>query len=161
MCTLLPGRIRGFGNLSLREVADLCGFSLSHAKLAKKREYDEPFILEDKSDEVVLQEIASGSNLKITRGGRFYHLIGHNDKGKAVLLLKELYRQKAMNLKTIGLGDSLNDLPMLKAVDYPVLIQKPDGSYDPSIRLDNLILATGSGPSGWRDALLKLLDKLW
>lgn len=157
MCTLLPGKLRGFGDLTHKEVADLCGFSLSQATLAKKREYDEPFILEDETTEDILQEMASRSNLQISRGGRFYHLIGHNDKGKAVLLLRELYKKKPGNPKTIALGDSLNDLPMLKAVDYPILVQKPDGSYDPSIKLDHLILASGSGPSGWCEALLNLL----
>jgi len=160
MRTLLPGKLRGFGDLTSQEVADLCGFSLSQAILAKKREYDEPFILEDGSAEDVLQEIACSSSLQINRGGRFYHLIGHNDKGKAVLLLKELYKRKAEYLKTIALGDSLNDLPMLKVVEYPILVQKPDGSYDPSVKLDKLILAPGSGPSGWCEALLELLNKL-
>jgi len=160
MSTLLPGKLRGFGDLTSQEVADLCGFSLSHAILAKRREYDEPFILEDGSAENALKEIASRSNLQINRGGRFYHLIGHNDKGKAVLLLKELYKRKSEYLKTIALGDSLNDLPMLKVVDYPILVQKPDGSYDSLVKLDKLILAPGSGPSGWCEALLELLNKL-
>lgn len=157
MYALLPGKLKGFGDLTPQEISNLCGFSLSQAKLAMKREYDEPFILEDKSAEEVLEEIASRSNLQINRGGRFYHLIGNSDKGKAVLLLRELYSQKSANLKTVALGDSLNDLPMLKVVDHPILVQKPDGSYDPSVKLDNLILASGFGPSGWCDALLKLL----
>jgi len=161
MRTLLPGKIKGFGDLSTQEVAHLCDFSLEQATLAKKREYDEPFILEDKISEEAIQEIASRLNLKTTRGGRFYHLIGENDKGRAVLMLRDIYRVKSMDLKTIALGDSYNDLPMLEVVDHPILVQKPDGSYDPSIKLDNLIIASGSGPSGWSDALLELLKKLY
>jgi len=160
MNTLFPGKLRGFGDLTPKEVANLCGFSLSQATLAKKREYDEPFILEDESLEDALEEIASRSLLQINRGGRFYHLIGNSDKGKAVLKLRDLYGQKSTNLKTVALGDSLNDLPMLKVVDYPILVQKPDGSYDPSVKLDNLILAPGSGPSGWCEALLKLVTTI-
>ena len=160
MCTHLPGKLRGFGDLTLKEVADLCGFSPSHAILAKKREYDEPFILEDKTAEGLLQEMASSSNLKINRGGRFYHLTGPNDKGRAVLLLKDIYKQQSARIKTVALGDSLNDLPMLKVSDYPILVKKPDGSYDPSIMLDNLILAPESGPTGWCEAMLNLLNKL-
>lgn len=160
MCTSLQGMLKGFGDLNSQEVAHLCGFSLHKAKLAKKREYDEPFIMENEASEEVIQEYASRLNLQITRGGRFYHLTGQNDKGKAVLMLISIYREKSENSKTIALGDSQNDLPMLNVVDYPIFIQKPDGSYDPSAKLDNLILASGHGPSGWRDALLKLLDKL-
>jgi mannosyl-3-phosphoglycerate phosphatase len=153
-------KVKGFGDLDSQEVARLCGFSLEQAKLAKKREYDEPFILEDETFKQKIQEIARRSNLKITRGGRFYHLTGPNDKGKAVLMLEDIYKEKSEKLKTIAVGDSSNDLPMLKAVDYPVLVKKPDGSYDRSVKLDNLILSSGKGPSGWRDALSKLLNKL-
>jgi mannosyl-3-phosphoglycerate phosphatase len=160
MHTLLPGKIKGFGDLGFQEVAHLCGLSLDQAKLAKKREYDEPFILEDEVLKEKIQEIVRHASLKITRGGRFYHLIGQNDKGKAVLVLKNIYREKSEKLKTIAVGDSSNDLPMLEAVDYPILVKKPDGSYDPLVKLDNIILASGAGPTGWSDALLKLLDKL-
>jgi len=164
MRSLFPEKLKGFGDLSSKEVAYLCGFSLEQAKLAKKREYDEPFILENEAAEEAIQEIAGRSNLNINRGGRFYHLTGQNDKGKAVLILKDIhkaiYREKSENLKTIALGDSFNDLPMLKVVDFPILVKKPDGSYDPSVKLDNIILASGVGPTGWNDGLLKLLDKL-
>ncbi|NIM59237.1 MAG: HAD-IIB family hydrolase [Candidatus Aminicenantes bacterium] len=162
--TIIPGIHKGFGDFSLEEVADLCGFSSDQAELAKMREYDEPFILKDEASETDVQEIAGRLNLRITRGGRFYHLTGQNDKGKAVSILKKIYedmsRNKSESLKTIALGDSFNDKSMLEVVDYPILIQKPDRSYDPSVRLDNLILASGNGPSGWCAALIKLLNIL-
>ncbi len=153
------GKIKGFGDFSSKEVAELCGFSVQKANLAKKREYDEPFILENDTELKKIQEIAKDSNLHITRGGRFYHLLGDNDKGKAILLLKNLYKEKSEHFKSIALGDSLNDLPMLEVVDYPILVQKPDGSYDPSVKLKNLILASEKGPSGWNKTVFKLLNK--
>ena len=162
--TLLPGKLKGFGDLDFEEVANLCGFSSDKAELAKQREFDEPFILEDEASKAEIQGIVGRLNLQITQGGRFYHLTGQNDKGKAVSILKDIYKDicigKPEDLKTIALGGSFNDKSMLEVVDYPILIQKPDGSYDPSVRLDNLILASGNGPSGWSDALLKLLNRL-
>jgi mannosyl-3-phosphoglycerate phosphatase len=164
LSTRLPGKLKGFGDMENEEVAHLCDFSLGQAVLAKQREYDEPFMLEDEASEAEIQEIAGRLNLQITKGGRFYHLTGQNDKGKAVLILKDIYKDahggKSESLKTIALGDSLNDKSMLEVVDYPVLVQKPDGNYDPSVKLDNLILASGIGPSGWSDSLLKLLNRL-
>ena len=73
-------------------------------------------------------------------GGRFYHLMGANDKGNrepATRLngIGRLEQQKGRTLVTVGLGDSLNDLPMLESVDYPILIQKPNGSYDQDVQL--------------------------
>jgi mannosyl-3-phosphoglycerate phosphatase len=48
---------------------------------------------------------------------------------------------------------------MLKVVDYPILVQKPDGCYDSSVKLNNLIPAPGKGPFGWNTAVFKLLNK--
>ena len=46
--------------------------------------------------------------------GRIYHLLGKSDKGKAVSILIDFYKQKYSSVITIGLGDSPNDLPMLE-----------------------------------------------
>ncbi len=152
--------LKGFGDLSSKEVARLCGFSLEEAKLAKKREYDEPFLLDKESAIKKIQETASLSNLQVTRGGRFFHLMGDNDKGRALRLLTDIYREKGEHIETIALGDSLNDLPMLRAADHPVLVQKPDGSYDTEVKLPNLHLAPGIGPAEWNDSVLELVNTL-
>ncbi|MEE9500853.1 MAG: HAD-IIB family hydrolase [Candidatus Aminicenantaceae bacterium] len=152
-----PGKIRGFGDLSVEEVAKLCEFSLDEALLAKHREYDEPFVLEEESLLDNIQEAARLSNLQITKGGRFYHLMGANDKGQAALCLIEIYGQKFDALRSIALGDSLNDLPMLAAVDTPILLPKPDGRYDSSVKLHELIFSKDTGPTGWCDAVLKII----
>lgn len=154
------GKIKGFGDIPIEEVAELCDFSQDQARLAKIREYDEPFVLKNIDALDKIQQTARNANLRITRGGRFYHLLGENDKGKAILRLRNLYKKTFKRVTTIALGDSQNDLPMLEAADYPVLMQKPDGSYDSSIKLDNLLLVQGSGPIGWNTAVLKLLDNL-
>ncbi len=152
--------LRGFGDLSPEEVAELCGFSLEEANLAKKREYDEPFLLDEERSIKKMQEMANISNLQVTRGGRFFHLMGENDKGKALRLLTDLYREKTEHIEAIALGDSLNDLPMLRAADHPVLVQKPDGNYDLEVKVPNLHLAPGIGPAGWNASVLELLNKL-
>lgn len=155
-----PDTVRGFGDLSAQEVANICELSPDEGFLAKEREYDEPFILEDKTILEKIREIANEDHLQIIQGGRFYHLIGENDKGKAVSFLTDIYRREHTHIQTIAIGDSQNDLFMLQVVDYPVLVQKPGGSYDQTISLDNLIYASGIGPAGWNAAVSKLLDKL-
>jgi len=71
--------------------------------------------------------------------------------------LKELYQKQYGPVTTIGLGDSLNDLPLLRVVDHPVLVRKEDGSYDENISLPNLIRADGVGPLGWNRAVMRFL----
>ena len=128
--------------------------------LAIKREYDEPFLVEGEIPFDALQEMASHSQLQVTRGGRFCHLMGNNDKGKAVQRISDMYQNQSGPPRTVALGDSLNDLPMLEGVDYPVLVKKHDGSHDPAVKLDNLIITRSSGPSGWCETLLELLPAL-
>jgi mannosyl-3-phosphoglycerate phosphatase len=152
-----PGKIRGFGDLSVEEIAKLSGLPPEEAALAKQREYDEPFVLEEVSHIDRIQEAARLSNLQVTQGGQFYHLMGTNDKGKAVLALMDIFRQRFRSLRSVGLGDSVNDLPFLSAVDIPILLPKSDGHHDTSVKLDGLIYAKDSGPKGWCDEVLKII----
>jgi len=157
----LPGRLRGFSDMSVEEVARRTGLSVNEAARAKMREYDEPFVIEDPAADLkTVGEMAASAGLSITRG-RFFHLTGDNDKGKAVRLVKEIYAKNfGAPARTIGLGDSPNDLPLLENVDFPVLVQKPGRFYEPSIRLDNLILAPGEGPVGWSESVREIIGRL-
>ena len=159
---VLGCRLWGFGDMSIEEIARYTGLSAAEAMLAKQREFDEPFLINP--DGITCEDLrpyVEGRGLHCTRGGRFHHLMGASDKGRASRLLLEWYRRQAESegreIVSIGLGDSLNDLPMLEAVDRPILVQKPDGSYDPHIHLPHLHRAVGSGPIGWNMAVLELL----
>ncbi len=161
--------LRGFGDMSTEEIGERTGLSRQEARAAQQREYDEPFVIE--GPEEVVEEIrrqTEARGLRFTRGGRFCHLTGATDKGQACRRLIDWYRrrqdERAVEVKTIGIGDGPNDLPMLAVVDHPVVVQKPDGSYEPSIQLPNqlpnLIHAPGVGPVGWNRAVLDLLRRL-
>jgi mannosyl-3-phosphoglycerate phosphatase len=155
-----PDMVRGFGDISAQEVANLCEIPPDEGVLAKEREYDEPFLLKNKTILDTIRKKAEEDHLQIIQGGRFYHLIGENDKGKAVSYLADISRRAHSDIVTIALGDSQNDFPMLQVVDYPVLVKRPDGSHDPDITLENLILSPGKGPAGWNYSVLELLKKL-
>ena len=86
--------------------------------------------------------------------------MGDSDKGRAVEILKTLYSGEVAKVATVALGDSLNDLEMLRSVDYPVVVQKKDGSYDKSFSSRKLIRADGIGPDGWNRAVIDLLETL-
>lgn len=151
-------RLVGFSDLKPSQVASISGLDQNTARLAKKREYDEPFILEQPGRIKEIRIRAREFGLQVVKGGRFYHLIGNNDKGKAVRILKDLYERKYGSIKSIGLGDSSNDLPMLKEVDIPVLIRRADGKYEKLPELKSLVKTKHSGPNGWAEAINKILD---
>lgn len=148
-------KVRGFADMTVEEIAALTGLSCDDAILAKQRDFDEPFIFEGAIDERFLREIEA-SGLRWTQG-RIYHIMGNHDKGRAVNLLTSLYRQQYGATVNIGLGDSLNDLPLLQAVDFPVLVRHEDGNFDLRINLPDLLKTKGIGPLGWNEAVLQLL----
>ncbi len=158
--------LRGFGDLSLDDIMHVTGLSREDALRATLREFDEPFLLDGPPtliEEVCRQIVVRG--LQWTKGGRFFHLTGANDKGRAADILLRCYQRQwrrdgqPEDLETVGIGDSLNDLPLLLSVDRPVLVQKADGTYDPDIKLPGLIRAPGIGPTGWNHAVLELLKQ--
>ncbi len=152
----LFARVKGFGDMSIDEVCRLTGLSPRDADLAKKREFDEPFIFLEEPDRSFFAEIRN-RGLSWTRGN-MYHILGNSDKGTAITVLKEFYQNEYGRIVTIGLGDSLNDLPMLQQVDLPVLIKKPDGSHEPMVLQRSLMKTEGIGPDGWNEAISKLLN---
>jgi mannosyl-3-phosphoglycerate phosphatase len=156
--------LKGFGDLSPTDIMGATGLSHEDALRAKHREYDEPFLLEGPPrlvDAVRSQIEARG--LRCTKSGRFFHLTGANDSTRAVEILLRSYRRMwemddaPEHLETVGIGDSLDDLPLLRTVNRAVLMQKPDGTYDPESNLPGLIRAPGIGAAGWNQAVLDLL----
>ncbi len=142
--------IKGFSDLSEKEISSICRLDSKEAELAKKREYDEPFIIEGSEKEVgLVKEKIKEKGLNYVWGGRFHHILGKNDKGKAIEILKELYEDQFFSIFTIGIGDSLNDLPMLRAVDHPI----PQ-------KIKNLAIMDGTGPHVWNKAILQVVNNM-
>ncbi len=144
--------VEGFHEMSVARVAGLTGLDLQAADLAKRRDFSEPFMVRSGDPEVLAGHLrAQGYN--VIRGGRFWHLLGDCDKGRAVRKVMQLLGGQ----RSIALGDSPNDLDMLRAADIGVVVQRHDGSYmdlssDPGLRR-----AGGIGPAGWNAAVLELL----
>ncbi|MDZ4164461.1 MAG: HAD-IIB family hydrolase [Smithellaceae bacterium] len=152
----LGAAVRGFGDMSVAEISQLTGLSQEEAACAKMREFDEPFVFNGDPDEEFLGAIKRAGFYWTT--GRLHHIMGRNDKGQAVNILIKLYEKKYGRLVTMGLGDSLNDLPMLQAVDQPVLIRREDGSFDGLVDFPGLVKTSGTGPAGWGEAVSRFLQ---
>lgn len=154
-------KITGYGDLSPEEVAGLTGLSVAEADLAKAREFSEPFLPEFPGDLPELESLAAQEDMKIFRGGRFFHLVGiRQDKGAAVRIVRDIYRRNGYEDQVaVGIGDSENDLPLLREVDIPVLIPHPERGYLP-LSLPGLVKARKPGSRGWNEAVGRILDEL-
>ena len=152
--------IKGFGDMDSREIINLTGLPRQQARLARQRDFTEPFTIEEEAKIEQLKALALSEGMKITRGGRFYHLIGvDQDKGRAVEITTNIFKKNLTeDIVTVGLGDSQNDVPMLKQVDMPVLIPKADGEYE-DIDLPNMLKALYPGSLGWNGAVIGILDR--
>ncbi len=154
--------IKSITELTVDEVVQLTNLCKDEARLAVTREYSLPFIINDGAQEIesVKNEILS-SGFNDTEGARFMHLMGANDKGKAVKILVDIFKKNHPETKivSVGIGDSLNDLPMLEVVDRAFLVKKVSGNYEERIKVENLVYADGIGPVGWNKAVLSLFNE--
>ncbi len=121
----LADEIIGFGDMTAEEIAKDSGLPIELAKLAKQREYSEPFCYNGKQETELFSSIRK-DGWRISKGGKYFNLSGDHDKGKAVLLLKELYSKRFENLRTVGVGNGPNDAEMLDAVDESFFIVQPE-----------------------------------
>lgn len=151
--------ITGFGDMTVAEVSRLTGLDVEQAAMAKERDFDEPFIFSGSAaDANKLCARIGEKGFQSTRG-RLCHILGNSDKGKAVAILVNLYRQMRRAETVVALGDAPNDLPMLQQADIPVAIRKPDGSHDAILAMPGLRKSEGIGPAGWNEALLQILQE--
>jgi len=153
----------GFHQMSAREIAQNTGLSLREAELARQRDFDEPFFFAGAIEPAIQSFLRAvqKAGLQVSQGGKFWHLSGRSDKGRAVRELQKLYHRalRHTRLRSLGLGDSQTDLPLLAAVDWAVLLPGADGSFEPSVlsRLPRVHRGNAPGPAGWNEAVLRLL----
>jgi mannosyl-3-phosphoglycerate phosphatase len=108
--------VTGFGDLTLEETAKETGLPIELAKLAKKREYTEPVIVKGKCMKTFV-DFLNNEKLCCIKGDAYLHLTGCHNKGKAVSALVALMQAEFGLVRTIGVGNGLNDIAMLRAVD--------------------------------------------
>jgi len=144
---------KGTTDMALNEISKKVQMPLSFAKRMSKREYGETILEIDPADLSMLAKVCTRNGLKVIHGGRYTDITQGNDKGKATQVLIDLFKLKYQPRGTIfiGLGDSKNDLPMLKLMDIPVLVQRTDGSWCDS-KIKNVVRSDGVGPKGWKNS---------
>jgi mannosyl-3-phosphoglycerate phosphatase len=151
-----------FSDMSIQQVAEHCGLSMSQARLAKMREYDEPFRTLD-SEPATYSRICSALRrlgLRCFTHERFHHTTGVASKAQSLRLLASLYRQAAAgHVLTVGLATAHNETCLLQAVDVPVVVQ---GSHADAARLGRKVptarFTSTDDPQSWCDAVLQLTN---
>ena len=151
--------VESFLQMTASELAEKSGLSLPQAVRSLQREFDLPFrILSQNYSQRQLEDEVQRFGLRVTQGGRFFHLSQDGEKGVAVAQLIELYQiNHGGPVESIGLGDSRNDLSMLRKVQVPVIIPNPHSMAPLTDELPAAQKAHAPGPKGWNDVVLSLL----
>lgn len=149
---------RGFADVDDATVAQWCGFTPAEARLARQRAGTEPLRwLDDERQLAQFRRALAQQRLALTRGGRFYHVMGRGvSKGRAARWLTHRYQLRHQRaFATLALGDGPNDLPLLQSADYAVLIRARHGAALrlPATRRGRLYRSRQTGPAGWSEGL--------
>lgn len=148
--------LRGFGDLDEENIQSMMGLSLAAVRRAKAREFSEYFVTPNRIEIAQLQEVATEYGFKIVPGDRLSLIMGGKaERGQAIALLKENYQTAESEIVTVGLGSTKQDLPLLEAVDIPMVIPTSDG-VEPSFGDREWQIATTTGSSGWIEAIKKV-----
>lgn len=147
---------RGFGDVNVQQVVDWTGLSPQGAILAMQREASEPLVwFGSEPDFARFRQYLQTEKLALTRGGRFWHVMGAEaGKGQAVNWLSEQYRKRrGRPVVSIGLGDGPNDIGMLNATDYSIVILGHHGHKLELEREQRVFRTSLQGPEGWKQGL--------
>ncbi len=155
--------VRGYSDVGVEEVAERTSLGTDQARRSMEREFDEPFWFpggEGEREQKMLEWLES-RGFTVTRGGRFFHIMGGCDKGRAVREMLKLYRCAGDSCSSAGLGDARNDLPFLEVVDRPYIVARENGRHDPILtQAVSRAVRVAPAPKGWADAIEDFLSWL-
>lgn len=146
--------------LSDEDVTRLTGLRGTSVAHARAREFSEVFLVPASPHLDLLRRTAETRGFRILVGDRFGHIVGiRAGKGEALRVLMDLLRERfpETRWRTIGLGNSPNDVELLEFTDHSVVIPGPAGPH-PELDRGGWIVAPAPGPEGWAQAIRDLLE---
>jgi mannosyl-3-phosphoglycerate phosphatase len=152
----------GFSNMSIDEVADECSLSLAQARLAKLREYDEPFRTVD-AEPATHSRVCRALRrvgLRCFTHEAFHHATAVADRTHSIRTLISMYRQAHDgHVLTVGLAKESSETCLLQAVDTPIVIQS-DGADTARLsqKVPTARFVSADVPRGWCEAILQIVD---
>ncbi len=138
------------------KIVKLTGLPPEQVPLMLSREYS--LALRPLKNPEAVRRLIESVGLRCLMGSRLCLVCGQHDKGVAVRRLRELYEARMENPVLVGIGDSTNDIEMLRTVDIPVLL---GGSQElrRAVGREDLVAIEEKGPKGWAQAI-KLIIKI-
>lgn len=144
----------GFGDMSITQIADRTGLSLSAAAVAKERAFSEPGIwLGTSKEKKIFIKTLRYQGIFACEGGRFLTLSFGATKANQIAQITKTLAPR----HTIALGDAPNDIEMLEAADFGVIIANPHREPLPELngeKFGRITRTKQTGPVAWNAAIL-------
>lgn len=154
------GLYASFQQLGNEGIARVTGLSVADAALANHRQYSEPLLwLGDEDSKIAFVSQLHKFGASVLLGGRFMHITGSSNKGRALHWLQDVFTTTFTRAyKTIAAGDGRNDIAMLEAADYALIVRSPTNPPPEVHRTQNLWISKKEGPAGWAAGLTEILQ---
>ncbi len=154
---------KGFNDWSIEELVEITGLPRGSAVNAAKRQFSEPGLWTG-TDEMkeAFSEYLSQNGVSYRHGGRFMTLSFGATKGQRIEEICLRYTKPDKQIISLSLGDAPNDVEMLQATDYGVIISNEHSVGIPELPEESngkIIRTTKTGPAGWNDAVLDFISK--
>ncbi|GKY87313.1 HAD-IIB family hydrolase [Sinisalibacter aestuarii] len=148
---------KGFGEMSAAEVARETGLAPADAARAKRRAHSEPGLWTGSAGgRAAFIAALAAQGVTVRQGGRFLTLsFGGTKADRMTGIAAELGADL-----TLALGDAPNDVEMLEAADFGVIIRNDHGPGIgplPGEATGRITRSARPGPEGWNDAVLGFL----
>jgi D-glycerate 3-kinase len=154
-------QFKTFADAGIDGIIAMTGLNVHAAARAARRQYGEPVSWQGNGNlkhQFIDELTAAGAH--ILEGGRFLHVSGDCDKGRALRWLEQVYQQASpeVQMLSLAIGDSQNDRAMLEQADHGLLIRSPVHPLPEVCRSSNLTVSTHTGPKGWAEGVNLILD---
>ena len=155
----------GFSEAATEAIMQWTGLPEKKAVQAADRHFSEPIRWHGSPERSnSFKNILQNKGARVLQGGRFMHVAGNSDKGKAMNWLSSFYYQRQgwkQPAVTLAIGDGPNDLDMLEAADRAIVIRSPVNPA-PKLRTNdtNSIYTQDFGPHGWAQGVEQILKSL-
>lgn len=150
-----------YNELSDKELKNITQLKISDIRLSQNRQFSNPILWMDsiKKKETFKKEFClSNAGLLIFDGGKFLHILDKYDKGVALQQFLKIINLKKNSFKTISLGDSENDIPMLELTNFACIIKSRRGKKF-ILKNKKIYRSNQLAPDGWKESLEHVLTK--
>ncbi|MDG1981801.1 MAG: HAD-IIB family hydrolase [Alphaproteobacteria bacterium] len=107
-----------------------------------------------------LISIFNDLDIKFHEGGRVINICDNCSKGDAMKIILKKMEDIKKKYHSIVIGDSPNDISMLALSNQPCVVPLPDEENLNKLKLKKVIRANQVAPDGWKEVVLKSLDRI-